>query len=122
MSRRRPILASGLVLIVAVVVSSAAAATVAPSTGDRIAIMRAFGDPPTAAPCLIVRLAASDRRYANVRPRHTQTCTRWAFDGTNVLEHVGGSRWKVLFEGSSYRCPVPRIPRAVQRDLGVCPG
>jgi hypothetical protein len=46
---------------------------------------------------------------------------RWAFNGTNVLVRSGDGKWKVLFEGSSYHCPLPRIPRHVQRDLGVCP-
>lgn len=100
--------------------SEAAAATVAPSASDRAAIIHAFGDPTAASPCLIVRLAASNHRYADVRFRHTTHCQRWGFDGTNVIGRAGG-RWKVLFEGSSYRCPVARVPRAVQRDLGVCP-
>ena len=121
-SLRRLVLGTGLLVLVAGLASSAAATTVVPGPVERTAIIRAFGDPAAAAPCLIVRLAASDRRYANVRPRQTRSCVRWAFDGTNVLRHVSGTRWKVLFEGSSYRCPVPGIPRAVQRDLGVCSG
>ena len=98
-----------------------AAATVAPGAAQRSAIIRAFGDPPVAGPCLIVRLAASDRRYADVRFRPTTSCARWAFNGVNVLERTATGAWKIHFEGSSYRCPIPHVPRAVQRDLGVCP-
>jgi hypothetical protein len=99
----------------------AGAATVAPSATARAAIIHAFGDPPAAASCLKVRLAASDTRYAEVLPRIASRCDRWAFNGVNVLLREPRGAWKVLFEGSSYRCFVPRIPQQVQRDLGVCP-
>ena len=110
------VLSLGLVLA-----SVASAATVAPTAAERAAIIKAFGDPPAAGSCLIVALAASNHAYGEVRPRLTQTCARWAFNGTNVLKRGAGGRWSVLFEGSSYHCPVARIPRPVQRDLGVCP-
>jgi hypothetical protein len=116
-----------LLLILATVAAAllpaavAGAATVAPTPAERSAIIHAFGDPAAAAPCLIVRLAASDRDYGDVRFRTTRSCQRWAFNGTNVLRRGSAGRWSVLFEGSSYPCPVPRIPRQVQRDLGVCP-
>ena len=117
--RRGPALcALSLVLVLA---SVAAGATVAPTTAQRSAIIRAFGDPAAAGSCLIVRLAASNHEYGDVRPRLTQACQRWAFNGTNVLKRGAAGRWSVLFEGSSYHCPVPRIPRQVQHDLGVCP-
>jgi hypothetical protein len=101
--------------------SSAAGATVAPSSAERAAILRAFGAGAAPGSCLIVRLAASNPRYGDVRPRLTSACLRWAFNGTNVLQRVSDDKWKVLFEGSSYHCPLPHVPREVQRDLGVCP-
>lgn len=101
--------------------SAAAAATVAPTASQRSAIIRAFGDPAAAAPCLIVRLAASDPDYGEVRFRTSAACVRWAFNGTNVLERGSAGHWSVKFEGSSYHCPLPHIPHRVQRDLGVCP-
>ncbi|HEY1778630.1 MAG TPA: hypothetical protein VGG41_20915 [Solirubrobacteraceae bacterium] len=101
--------------------SLAQAATRAPSASERSAIIHAFGDPPAASPCLIVRLAASDPDYGDVRFRMTKACVRWGFNGTNVIERGSAGRWSVKFEGSSYRCPVPAIPRSVQHDLGVCP-
>lgn len=102
-------------------VAAAAAAMLAPTPSERAAIIRAFGDPPSAGPCLVVRLAQSDRSYGEVQPRLTANCARWAFNGVNVLKRERAGRWKVLFKGSSYHCPVPHIPRAVQKDLGVCP-
>ena len=111
----------GAVSLVLVLASVAAGATVAATAAERSAIIRAFGDPATAAPCLIVRLAASDHNYADVRFRMTSACQRWGFNGMNVLRRGAAGRWTVLFEGSSYKCPVARVPRAVQRDLGVCP-
>jgi hypothetical protein len=101
--------------------SGSALRTVAPSASQRAAILKAFGDPGAPARCLPVGLAVSDHAYATVRYRPRTGCARWGFDGVNVLQKQRSGRWKVLFEGSSYSCPRPRIPRAVQRDLGVCP-
>jgi hypothetical protein len=94
--------------------------TVAPTTAERAAIIKAFGDPPAAGSCLIVRLAASNRNYATVRFHAARRCTKYAFNGVNVLKRRTDDHWKVVFEGSSYRCPIARIPRQVQRDLGIC--
>jgi hypothetical protein len=111
----------GALSLVLVLASVAAGATVAPTTVERSAIIRAFGDPGAAGSCLIVRLAASNHDYGDVRFRVTQSCQRWAFDGTNVLKRGSAGHWSLVFEGSSYHCPLPRIPRQVQRDLSVCP-
>jgi hypothetical protein len=101
--------------------STASPRTVAPTSAQRAAIVKAFGDPGTAAPCLIVRLAASNHDYATVRFHSAKGCLRWAFDGKNVLKRGEHNHWSVAFEGSAYRCPLARIPRQVQRQLGVCP-
>jgi hypothetical protein len=95
--------------------------TVAPTTAQRVAILKAFGDPGAPARCLTVGLAASNHGYATVRYRSGKGCLRWAFNGVNVLKKQRSGRWKGIFAASSYSCPRPRIPRAVQRDLGVCP-
>ena len=118
--RRRYVWLGVLVAAVAFV-SSAHGATLAPTAAERAAILRAFGDAGAPRSCVTVRLAASNPRYGDVRPRTSAACVRWAFNGTNVLVRSGDGTWKVLFEGSSYHCPLPRIPRQVQRDLGVCP-
>jgi hypothetical protein len=108
-------------LAVLAVPALAGAATVAPTPAQSAAIIHAFGDPAAAASCLKVRLAASDPSYAEVRPRIASRCDRWAFNGVNVIHLEPGGHWKVLFEGSSYRCFVPKIPHQVQRDLAICP-
>jgi hypothetical protein len=95
--------------------------TVAPSAAQRAAILKAFGARRASWSCMTVRLAASNRSYATVHPSNSKSCRRWAFNGMNVLKHSSGTRWKVLFEGSAFACPLARIPRQVQRDLGVCP-
>ena len=109
-----------------VVVSNALAShsalhTVAPTRAQRAAILKAFGDPGAPARCLPVGLAASNHAFARVRYRPRTGCARWGFNGVNVLRKQRSGRWKVVFEASSYSCPRPRIPRQVQRDLGICP-
>jgi hypothetical protein len=94
--------------------------TVAPTSTQRSAILKAFGEPRAGWRCMSVRLAASDRNYASVRPLRPTSCLRWEFNRLNVLKRTSDNRWKVLFEGSAYACPLARIPRQVQRDLGVC--
>jgi len=98
----------------------ALAATVSPTAAQKAAIVQAFGDPKSASSCLTVRLAAADHNYARVQFRPVNGCQRWAFNGVNALQRVRDNHWKIVFEGSSYRCPVAHVPRQVQRDLGIC--
>ncbi len=119
---------SALILIIACVVApagavaaSSGAKTVAPTAAQRAGILKAFGDPQRAWPCLTVRIAAANHNYANVRFKTDTRCSGWAWDGVNVIEHVQQNQWRIRFEGSSYTCPLPHIPQPVQRDLGVCP-
>jgi hypothetical protein len=98
----------------------AVGATVSPTASQKAAIIKAFGDPKSASSCLTVRLATSNHNYATVRFRPMKSCQRWAFNGRNALKRHRDNHWKVVFEGSAYRCPVPHIPRHVQRDLGIC--
>jgi hypothetical protein len=116
------------ILIAAVGASAAIAAsafaaplTVTPTPAQRAAILHAFGDPKAADSCLTTRLAASNHKYATVRFRTLRSCRKWAFNGVNVLKRVKPGHWRVVFEGSAFRCPLAGIPRGVQRDLGVCP-
>jgi hypothetical protein len=115
------VVAAGLCLAAPTVAPASKRATVAPSKRERAAILNAFGASHAAWPCTTVRLASSNRAYATVRPLGGKSCVRWAFNGMNVIRWGRGSRWRVLFEGSAFGCPLSRIPRQVQRDLGVCP-
>jgi hypothetical protein len=109
-------------LITSAAAASAQPLTAAPTHAQRAAILRAFGDPKAANGCLTVRLAASNHKYATVSFRPTRACRRWAFNGLNVLKRVKPGHWHVVFEGSAFSCPLPRIPRQVQMDLGLCMG
>jgi hypothetical protein len=117
-----PVLLAAAVLAPASALGSKATSqTFTPTSAQQASIVKAFGDPAAAARCLIVRLAASNHGYATVRFRSTKGCLRWAFDGKNILRRGDHERWSIAFEGSAYRCPLARIPRQVQRQLGVCP-
>lgn len=98
----------------------AQAGTVAPSSSQKAAIIKAFGDPAAASSCLTVRLSSSNKSYATVRPVLSTRCEKYAFNGVNVLERGAGNRWRVVFEGSSFPCPIAHVPVLVQRDLGIC--
>ena len=90
-------LAAALLAITAVIPAvslGSPARTVAPTDAQRAAILKAFGDPPAAASCLTVRLAASDRSYGRVRFRGIVRCRKWAFDGVNVFKRARDDRWK----------------------------
>jgi len=118
------ILPSGFVaaaIAVAALPAMAAPPTTAPTSAQRAGVLKAFGDPKAAWPCLTVRVAAADHRFATVRFRRGSSCARWAFDGVNIAERGSAGVWKMAFEGSSFHCPLPRIPHVVQRQLGVCP-
>jgi hypothetical protein len=121
----KPIAGTAALTLTVAVASGALASrpalrTVAPTPSQRAAILKAFGAPGAPTKCLVVGLAASDHAYATVRFRPVKACTRWGFNGVNVLHQQRNGRWKVRFEASSYSCPRPRIPRQVQRDLGIC--
>ena len=122
LTRWIPVIVSFAVLVpTAAIAAGHGAKTIAPTKAQRAGILKAFGDPPAASPCLIVRIAASKHNYGTVRFSTTKKCLKWAADGVNILKHVNTNRWRILFEGSSYKCPLARIPRSVQPDLGVCP-
>src|ERR1700685_1616253 len=104
--RYRRALIGSLLACVIVFPGLAVGATVSPTAAQTRAIIKAFGDPRAASSCLIVRLASSHHNHADVRVRTVKSCQKWAFNGANALKSVKDNRWKVVFEGSSYRCPV----------------
>ena len=118
---KRSILA--LAVFAIAVPAIALAANANPTAAQRAAILKAWGSRSKAqSACMIVKLAASNRDYAGIRfNMKSRPCARFAFDGVNVIKRTSGNRWKLVFEGSAYRCPLKGVPRGVQRDLGVCP-
>jgi hypothetical protein len=110
-----------LVLVMACAFSvAAAAATVPASPHVAAAVVKGFGDPPAAVHCLEVLVSASNPDYAAVT-FDPKRCNRFTFNGVNVLHRAAVGDWRVVFEASEYRCPIPQIPKAVQRDLHICP-
>ncbi len=70
---------------------------------------------------MVVLLATSNHKYGTVRPHFNHACAKYEFNGVNVFKNTTDNHWKQVFAGSSYKCPLPNIPRRVQRDLAVCP-
>lgn len=103
-------------------IALAAPKTAPPNGGQRAAILKAFGSRSRAeSNCMIVLLAAANHKYGTVRPRANRACANYAFNGVNVFKRISAGHWRQLFEGSSFKCPLPKIPLKVQRDLAVCP-
>lgn len=95
--------------------------TIAPTSRERAAMLRAAGEPALADTCLIVRMAASDPNYGTITARSSTDCARWRSNGVSVYERAQHERWRLVFAGSAYKCPILDVPRSVQRDLDVCP-
>jgi hypothetical protein len=93
----------------------------APSPAQRAGVLRATGEPRSADPCLDVQIAASNQNYATVLISSSKGCEKWQANGVTVYQRGSQGRWRLAFVASAYRCPIANIPRAVQRDLGVCP-
>ena len=111
-----------IALVVAVpAIALAAGGTTPPTRAQRAGILKAFGSRSRAqSNCMIVLLAASNGRYGTVRPRIQRSCVKYEFNGVNVYRNTSANNWKLVFAGSSYKCPVRGIPRQVQRDLAIC--
>jgi hypothetical protein len=119
-SRRVLIAIAAVAVILPGSALGAAGKTVPPAPAERSAILKAFGDPAAAAPCLNVRLAASNHNYGTVRFRMRKSCIKWIANGVSIFKRGKHNHWRVAFEGSAWTCPLARIPRSVQRDFGVC--
>lgn len=95
--------------------------TITPTPAQRAGVLRALGDPPTADRCLQVQVAASNHSYATVRIISSKSCEKLQANGVSVYQRGSQGRWRLVFAGSAYRCPIAHVPQSVQRDLGVCP-
>jgi hypothetical protein len=118
---RRLAVALIALLIAVPAIALAAGRTTSPTSAQRAGLLKAFGSRSRAqSNCLITLIAASNRRYGTVRPRFQRSCTTYEFNGVNVYWNTSANHWKLVFAGSSYKCPVRGIPRQVQRDLAIC--
>jgi hypothetical protein len=119
---RRLVLASVAIAVAVPAIALASGKTFPPTDAQRAAILKAFGSHSKAqSNCMNVLLAASNHKYATVRPHFNHTCTQYEFNGTNAYKNTSDDHWEQVFAGSSYKCFRPNIPRQVQRDLGICP-
>ena len=88
-----------------------------PTSKERAAIARAMDRP---ARCLFIRVSTVSRRWASVRLRNRKrSCARYAADGVGVFRKRKDGRWRFVTAGSAFDCPVPNVPRRVQRDLRI---
>ena len=71
-------------------------------------------------PCLSVTIAATDHSYARADFNRSSACGRYDGSATAIFHRSGGI-WRAVLNASSYRCPLPDVPREVQTELAVCP-
>jgi hypothetical protein len=87
-------------------------ATVSATPAQKAAIIKAFGDPRAASSCLTVRLAASNHRYAIVRPRPATRCLMWAFKWCERSEACHGQPVEDRVRGQLVSLPAGAHPKA----------
>jgi len=88
----------------------------APTTFEREELSAADQLP---ASCGIFWVSTVNTRYASVafRPGRAR-CLPYASDGVIVFRRIG-PYWKYVTGGSSFDCPVPKVPAPVVRDLRI---
>jgi hypothetical protein len=95
---------------------SIAQADRAPTERERAGIAKAMGVPKR---CLRIRVSTVNKRWSATSIRNARRrCARWAADGMALFRKRNG-RWRFVTAGSAFDCPVPDVPRRVQRDLDV---
>lgn len=112
-------LLAAAVLLCAVAVTSATASR-KPRATERAALAQAMQTPRR---CLRIRVATVRPGWASVRFRMppSDSCMRYAADGVSVWRRRDDV-WRHRFAGSSWSCPIPKIPEDVRKDLKLgCP-
>jgi hypothetical protein len=99
------------------------------------ALYRAFSKAPTAGKtpqrCLRLVVSTADASWATIGYRYgvngpLRGCLKYEADGV-IIFHYRGGRWRYVSEGSDFltatgRCVLTgKIPRAVLKDLRLCP-
>jgi hypothetical protein len=116
-----------LLLLLALVVGVPAVAlahrpaTAAQRTAIRRAVVGQHQLTRAQARCQVVTLSTANPAFAKLAwPRHLSArCRRVAANGV-ILEHHREGHWRLVADGSDFRCPVKGVPAAVARDLDVC--
>jgi hypothetical protein len=91
-----------------------------PKATERAALSQAMERPRR---CLRIRVATVRHGWASVSLKTPlrKSCQRYAADGVTVW-HRQDDVWKMRFAGSSWKCPIARVPEAVRKDLRLgCP-
>ena len=107
-------------LAVGALAVSTAVASRAPKAAERAALAKALKVPQR---CLKMRVATVRRGWASLHLKVPlpKSCLRYAADGVVVM-HKGARGWRMVFAGSSWRCPIKTVPEAVRKDLKLgCP-
>ncbi len=72
--------------------------------------------------CLKIRVSSVNDAYAGIWRRNLKKgCEKYQADGVAVYKK-GHHGWKFVTAGSSFECPVPKVPRAVAKDLKIACG
>jgi hypothetical protein len=104
----------------AVAHGSTANAAREPTATERAALAQAMEVPRR---CLRIRVATVRSGWASVkfRSRLPDSCLEYAADGVSVWRKRDDV-WRQRFVGSSWSCPIPRVPEDVRKDLRLgCP-
>jgi hypothetical protein len=120
MKRATTILLSALALTPAAPLAPTAVASRAPTATERAALAQALTAPRR---CLEIRVSTVRRGWASVSFRSPvrDSCLRYVADGVSVHRRRDDI-WREVFVGSSWSCPIPRVPEDVRRDLRLpCP-
>jgi hypothetical protein len=105
-----------LLLAAALALPAIAHADRAPTRAEAARIAEVAGAPPR---CLKIRVSTVNSRWASAYRRNLRRgCRRYQADGVAVFRRRS-SGWRFVVAGSAFECPVPKVPKAVVRDLGI---
>jgi hypothetical protein len=105
-----------VVLAAALGVGSPAAGTADVRAAGAAGVIAASGYPPA---CLTVTISARNRAYARADFARRGSCELDSGFPTAIF-HRSGGEWHPFLYTVSYPCPVPSVPRSVQRQLELC--
>jgi hypothetical protein len=113
-------LAAVAAMCLAVAHGSPADAARKPSATERAALAQAMEKPRH---CLQIRIATVRTGWASVKLRSPlpDPCLKYAADGVSAWRKRDDV-WRQRFAGSSWSCPIPRVPEDVRKNLRLgCP-
>jgi hypothetical protein len=113
-----------VLLLIAVGAPAVAEASRKPTRQEAKSLAKKMGrDVPTR--CLRIRISTKSKSltWAGVRFRLTDSsCNKWNADGVGVFKRRRSrphGSWRFVTAGSSFDCPVPKVPSRVAKDLKI---